>query len=206
MKKLAIVAAALVLAAAPAFSQVIPGAGYVNSTLTANGNNSVLNGFYVGVSMDMDLFGVKGLTLAPGVYASAIFSSSSVSLFGIISSTGKNTEIDLNIPVYFKFSYNLNRDARVFAYAGPTAQIGLIARSNSQTTFDIGSTSSTRDLFSGDTGLNRFNILVGGGIGFGYSKFSINVGYDYGLLNVYRGGRDTMMNRANLHVGISYAL
>ena len=73
MKKLAIVAAALVLAAAPAFSQVIPGAGYLNSTLVSGGNSSAQNGFYAGVSMDMDLFGVKGLTLAPGVYASAIF-------------------------------------------------------------------------------------------------------------------------------------
>ena len=206
MKKLAIVAAALVLAAAPAFSQVIPGAGYLNSTLVSGGNSSAQNGFYAGVSMDMDLFGVKGLTLAPGVYASAIFSSSSGNLFGLISGTGKNTEIDLNIPAYFKYSYNLSRDARVFAYAGPTAQIGLIAMSNTQTTFDSGSISSTGDLFSGDTGLNRFNILVGGGFGFGFSKFSINVGYDYGLLNAYRGGRDSVVNRANLHVGVSYAL
>lgn len=206
MKKLAILFAAFVLAVAPAFGQVIPGAGYVNSTLTANGNNSVLNGFYVGGSTDLDIFGVKGLSLTPGAYASFLFSSSSGNLFGLISGTGHNTEIALNIPAYVKYSLGFSGSARIFAYAGPTVQVGILANSRTQTTSIIGSSDNTRDLFSGDTGLNRFNILVGGGIGFGYSKLSINVGYDYGLLNVYRGGRDTMMNRANLHVGISYAL
>ena len=94
----------------------------------------------------------------------------------------------------------------MFAYAGPTAQIGVIAKSYSKTTSFLGSSESTRDLFSGSSGLNRFNVLIGGGVGFGFSQFSINVGYDYGLLNVYRGSSDTVMNRANLHIGVSFAL
>ncbi|MBR3076236.1 MAG: outer membrane beta-barrel protein [Bacteroidales bacterium] len=206
MKKFTVLIAAIMLASVPAFSQVIPGAGYINSTFISGSTNSVQNGFYAGVSMDMKLSGLKGLSFVPGAYASLISSTSSGSFLGLVSGNGKSTEIDLSIPAYFKFTYGLSKDARVFAYAGPTAQIGVIAKSYSKTTSFLGSSESTRDLFSGSSGLNRFNVLIGGGVGFGFSQFSINVGYDYGLLNVYRGSSDTVMNRANLHVGVSFAL
>lgn len=206
MKRIAILVATLLLATAPAFSQIIPGAGYVNSTFISGSNNYVQNGFYAGVSMDMKLSGVKGLSFLPGAYASLISYASSDNFYGLVSGDEKSTEIDLTIPAYFKFTYGLSRDARVFAYAGPSAQIGVIAKSYSKATTFLGSRESTRDLFTGNSGLNRFNVLIGGGVGFGFSQFSINVGYDYGLLNVYRGSRDSVINRANLHVGVSFAL
>jgi hypothetical protein len=206
MKRIAILVAAFVLATAPAFSQIIPGAGYLNSSFISGSSSSAQNGFYAGVSMDMNISGVKGLSFAPGAYVSYLSSSSSSSFLGLINTSGNVTEIDLNIPAYFKFSFGLSGGARLFAYAGPTAQIGVIAKSYSQTSTFFGSDENTRDLYSGNFGYNRFNILVGGGVGFGFSQFSINVGYDYGLMNVYRGSGDTVINRANLHVGVSFAL
>ena len=100
MKKIAILVAAFMLATAPAFSQIIPGAGYLNSSFISGSSSSAQNGFYAGVSMDMNISGVKGLSFAPGAYVSYLSSSSSSSFLGLINTSGNVTEIDLNIPAH----------------------------------------------------------------------------------------------------------
>ena len=211
MKRIATVIAALVLAAAPAFAQVIPGAGYINSTLTSGSSSDTQNGFYAGASMEMGFSSVKGLSFVPGAYLSFITSTGTTSGdLWIISGSSKSTftEVALNVPAHVKFGASLSGGARVFAYAGPTAQIGIISQTKTDTkTSGIisGESSSVDDYYAGDRGFNRFNLYVGGGVGFGFNQFSLNVGYDYGLMNVLRGV-DKNANRANLHVGINIAL
>ena len=211
MKKIAIVLAALVLAASPAFAQLIPGAGYMNSTLTSGSSTDTQNGFYAGASMEMGVSSVKGLSFVPGAYLSYITSTGTSSgNFVIISGSSKSTftEVALNVPAYFKYGLSLSGGARVFAYAGPTAQIGLVSQTQTDTKTSglfSGESSSVTNYYTGDSGFNRFNVYVGGGAGFGIGKFSINLGYDYGLMNVLRGS-DKSANRANLHVGVSFAL
>ena len=206
MKKIAILVAAFVLSA-PVFAQVIPGAGYLSSTFTSGNNISPMSGFYVGASVPMDINGVKGLAFVPGIYGSFVSSSSSSNVLGgLISESKKGSIIDLNIPAYFMYTMGLSGGARLFAYAGPSVQFGLTAPTHSESTVPIlGTGKSDGDLYSGNSGLNRVNVLVGGGLGFGISKFSVNVGYDYGLMNAYRGSGDTVINRANLHVGLGYS-
>ena len=211
MKKIAIVLAALVLTASPVFAQLIPGAGYVNSTLTSGSSTDTQNGFYAGASMEMGVSSVKGLSFVPGAYLSYITATGTTSGdFVIISGSSKSTftELAINVPAYFKFGLSLSGGARVFAYAGPTAQIGLISQTQTDTKTSglfSGESSSVTNYYSGDSGFNRFNIYIGGGAGFGIGKFAVNVGYDYGLMNVFRGV-DKNANRANLHVGVSFAL
>ena len=211
MKKIAIVLAALVLAASPAFAQLIPGAGDMNSTLTSGSSTDTQNGFYAGASMEMGVSSVKGLSFVPGAYLSYITSTGTSSgNFVIISGSSKSTftEVALNVPAYFKYGLSLSGGARVFAYAGPTAQIGLVSQTQTDTKTSglfSGESSSVTNYYTGDSGFNRFNVYVGGGAGFGIGKFSINLGYDYGLMNVLRGS-DKSANRANLHVGVSFAL
>ena len=206
MKKISILLAAFVLAS-PAFAQVVPGAGYLNSTFTSGNESNPMSGFYVGASIVMDITGAKGLAFVPGIYGSFVSSSSSSNVFGgLISGSKTSSSIDLNIPAYFMYTMGLSGGARFFAYAGPSAQLGLTAPTHSESTIPIlGTGKSDGDLYSGNSGLNRFNVLVGGGIGFGISKLSVNVGYDYGLMNAYRGSGDTVINRANLHIGLGYS-
>jgi hypothetical protein len=210
MKRIAIFLAALVLAT-PTFAQVIPGAGYVNSSLKSASSSDSQNGFYAGASVEMGVTAVKGLSFVPGAYLSMITSTGTSSGdFWIISGSSKSTftELAVNVPAYLKYGLELSGGARIFAYAGPTAQIGIISQVKTDTTTSgiiSGSSTNTKDYYAGDSGFNRFNLYLGGGLGFGFGKFSINAGYDYGLLNVMRGV-DSNANRANLHVGVSYML
>ena len=216
MKKIITLFAAIALAAAPAFSQIIPGAGYINSTLTTNVNGSVssnaCNGFYAGASMEMDVPSVSGLSFVPGAYLSLLTStnsdSASASILGItISQSSKSsfTELAVNVPAYVKYGLNLSGGIKLYGYAGPTLQLGIISQTRTQASGVITS-DSTADYYAGDRGYNRFNVYVGGGVGAGYGNISVNVGYDYGIMNVYRGTNNVTGNRANLHVGISFAL
>lgn len=210
MKKIAILVTAFMLSA-PVFAQIIPGAGYINSTLSSGSSSDTQNGLYAGASMEMGVPSVKGLTFVPGAYLSLITATGTTSGdFIIISGSTKSTftEVSINVPAYFKYSIDLNGGARVFAYAGPTAQLGLFSKTNTDSQSSglfSGKSSSVYDHYTSNTGYNRFNFYIGGGIGFGINKFSVNVGYDYGLMNVLRGV-DRVANRANLHIGISYAM
>ena len=211
MKKIiAIVLAAALFAGTNAFAQLYPGAGYINSTLSGqfNGNaqdpvNS--NGFYAGASFNVALPG--GLAVAPGLYASLITNTSEggVSLFGVSQNSKSTfTEIALNVPVMANYTYALNRDAKVFAYAGPTFQLGLSSKTVTENSGVVTGTSTSDHYADGD--FNKFNVYVGGGVGAEFAKILVTVGYDYGLMNLYAGSTDnTYYHRANLHIGVGYA-
>lgn len=211
MKKiLAIVLAAALFAGTNAFAQLYPGAGYINSTLSGqyNGNaqdpvNS--NGFYAGASFNVALPG--GLAVAPGLYASLITNTSEggVSLFGLSQNSKSTfTEIALNVPVMANYTYALNRDAKVFAYAGPTFQLGLSSKTHTDASGVVSGSRDTDHYADGD--FNKFNIYVGGGVGAEFAKILVVIGYDYGLMNLYAGSTDnTYYHRANLHIGVGYA-
>lgn len=202
MKKIIIVLTSLVLLGSQAFAQLIPGGGYLNTTITSGNESSSQNGFYAGASINMGLSGMKGLTFVPGAYLSLVESSSSADFAGLLSGEKRLTELVLNVPAYFAYTYGLSGGAKVFAFAGPSAQLGLFARRHT-TTSGLFTDSTDTDLYTDSNGLNRLNIFVGGGIGFGISRFIVNVGYDYGLMDVYRSDKKSG-NRANLHFGIGY--
>jgi len=211
MKKIfAIVLAAALFAGTNAFAQLYPGAGYINSTLTGQYNGSAQdpvnsNGFYAGASFNVALPG--GLAVAPGLYASLITNTSEggVSLFGVSQNSKSTfTEIALNVPVLANYTYALNRDAKVFAYAGPTFQLGLSSKTHTDASGVISGSSDTDHYADGD--FNKFNVYVGGGVGAEFAKILVTVGYDYGLMNLYAGSTDnTYYHRANLHIGVGYA-
>lgn len=214
MKRIAVILAALALLGGQAFAQIVPGAGYIHSTLTTNSGGSTDNdsksGFYAGASVNFEIPAVKGLGFVPGVYLSLITStkqdSQSASVFGItFTQSGKAVfnELALNVPTLLKYSIDLS-GAKLFAYAGPTFQLGIISRLDVEASGII-SGSSNLDYYADDSGYNRFNVLVGGGIGFQLSRVIVNLGYDYGITNVYRGLSNVSGNRSNLHLGIGYA-
>ena len=215
MKRIITVLALFALMSGQAFAQLVPGAGYINSTLSVNRNGKVSsgtqNGFYAGASIKLDVPAVKGLGFVPGAYLSMISESSSNSSsldLGFINLSQSNkttyTEIALNVPLHFTYGLALSGGSKVFAYAGPTAQLGISSTIVSEDSGVI-TGSNTTDLYSGDKGYNRLNVFIGGGIGFAINRFNVNVGYDYGLMNVYRGVNDVTANRTNLHVGLGYS-
>ncbi|MBO7069861.1 MAG: PorT family protein [Bacteroidales bacterium] len=217
MKKIiAIAFAALVLAGTNAFAQLYPGLGYINSTFSGQYNGNAIdpeisNGVYAGASFNVALPG--GLAVAPGLYASYLTNttegSGGISGIATVNSKTVFTEIALNAPVMVNYTYALNRDAKVFAYAGPTFQLGLSSKSVNNTKADTaigsGSSNSTKDYYA-DGDYNKFNIYLGGGVGAEFAKVLVTIGYDYGLMNLYAGSTEnTNYHRANLHIGVGYA-
>jgi len=205
MKKVVstIIAASLMLAGVNAFAQISVGAGYLNSTYTTkygdNKNSTNLNGAYVGAFYNVPLSG--NFSVEPGLYVSYLGKKmTSDSYFGVSASTTRN-EFALNVPINFKYNYAMAPDMAIFAYAGPTVYCGLSAKTSGAVTY-LGTTTS--NLYEGNMG--RFDILLGGGLGFEVSRFVITAGYKYGLINRYTGSNSAnyKVHRGQLNLGVAY--
>ena len=220
MKKLIAIAAAIVLFGTQAFAQLSVGAGYLNSTETSKTqtNDGVkkesqdLNGFYAGANYTLGLDGlVEGLAITPGAYAAM--------LFGVDKndSNTKYTDLSVNIPVNISYGYNLTSDFKLLAFAGPIFQIGVI---NKTTTKNSNQTTTTNwyeeqkvgaELGGIDVTLikvparERFNILLGGGLGFEVNEqISVLVGYNHSLMNYWKIDDKTKYRRSQITVGVNF--
>lgn len=196
MKKIlsALLAASLMLLGTNAFAQMSFNAGYLNSTLATKNTSSGSNGAYAGISFDVPISG--GLGIAPGVYYSALFSKNT-ELFGF--GTGSFQEHAINVPVYLNYGFALARDTKFFIFGGPTAQYGLM----SKVKHEVGSVNATVDNYK-DSDFNRFNVYLGGGVGFQAGGIIVSVGYDYGMMNQYKNS-DVACHRSNLKIGVGFA-
>jgi hypothetical protein len=220
MKKIiAIAFAALVLAGTNAFAQLSAGLGYINATeksVYKNGDNDPVitkapfNGVYAGVNYNVPVPGVDGLAIAPGLYASFLFSNrhvDGVSAFGytiIPGGTYKDKEFALNVPLNVNYSMNIARDSKVFVYAGPNFQYALSNKTEYAT--DGSSDYSTTDNLKGNSAKRApFNVYIGGGIGAEFNKIQVILGYDMSLLNMDTRDNYTL-GRSQIKIGFGYAL
>lgn len=218
MKKIfaTILTASLMLVATNAFAQLSAGAGYLNATETTAYKQSEdktlyeksqYNGFYVGAQYDMPIPAVSGLGIEAGAYANFYFGknhSDGLLGTGFGAGTTSTSDITLNIPINATFGFDIAGDTNVFAYAGPTFQFGLVNKSTFVLDSDK-SSSTTTDNFAGDTpNRNRFNLLIGGGIGAQVSGIRITVGVDQSILNYETADKYTG-SRFQLKIGAGYA-
>ena len=231
MKKIfaIVLGAVLMLAGTNAFAQLSVGAGWLNSTETVkSGNNDPsktnLNGFYVGGQYNLPI--VAGLGVAPGLYVSGIFAkvNNSDSAYGVSGSTNASSrEFDLNVPVNVNYAFEIGGDFKVFVYAGPVFQLGIVSKASYEASLSAGglgvSTGKyTTDNYSGKTYnakneevgqhdggyQNPFNIYVGGGAGIQSGAFQVIIGYDHSLLNFSKNSNETA-SRSQIKLGVGYA-
>lgn len=231
MKKIfaIVLSAAALLLGTQAYAQLSVGAGWLNSTESVkSGNNDPsntnLNGFYVGGQYNLPI--VAGLGVAPGLYVSGIFAkvNNSDSAYGISGSTNASSrEFDLNVPVNVNYSFEIGRDFKVFVYAGPVFQLGIVSKASYEASLSAGglglSTGKyTTDNYSGKTFnakneevgqhdggyQNPFNIYVGGGAGIQSGAFQVIIGYDHSLLNFSKNSNETA-SRSQIKLGVGYA-
>jgi hypothetical protein len=204
MKKIltTLLAATLMLLGTQAFAQVSVNAGYLNSTLKTKNTSDNANGAYAGVTFNVPLAG--GLAIAPGVYYSMITSKETASIGSIISGSGTFTEHAINVPVYLNYGIDLARDTKVFLFGGPTLQYGLA--SNVKYDANVAGISGSNTVSNYDSeNFNRMNVYLGGGLGFLVGAFQITVGYDYGMMNQYKGDNAINCHRSNLKLGVGFA-
>lgn len=229
MKKIfaIVLGAALMLSATNAFAQLSVGAGWLNSTESVKNNNPYntnLNGFYVGGQYNLPI--VSGLGIAPGLYVSGIFAkvNNSDSAYGLSGSANVSSrEFDLNVPVNVNYAFEIGRDFKVFVYAGPVFQLGIVSKASYEASLSAGglglSTGKyTTDNYSGKTYnakneevgqhdggyQNPFNIYVGGGAGIQSGAFQVIIGYDHSLLNFSKNSNETA-SRSQIKLGVGYA-
>ena len=204
MKKIfsTLLVASLMLLGTNAFAQMSVNAGYLNSTLATQNNSDNANGAYAGVSFNIPVAG--GLAVAPGVYYSMLTSKETAALGSIASGSGTFMEHALNVPVYLNYGIDLARDTRFFVFGGPTVQYGLASTVKYEGNVLGVSGSSTVNNYDNQN-FNRLNVYLGGGVGFTVAGIQIHVGYDYGMMNQYKGDNATPCHRSNLKIGAGFA-
>ena len=182
-------------------AQVSFNAGYLNSTLATSNSSDNANGAYAGLSFNIPVSG--GLAIAPGVYYSFLTSKETSSLGSIASGSGTFMEHAINVPVYLNYGLNLASDAKVFVFGGPTLQYGLASTVDYEGNV-LGISGSSKVNNYDNEHFNRMNVYLGGGIGFGVGALLITVGYDYGMMNQYKGDNATPCHRSNLKLGVGF--
>ena len=203
MKKIftTLLAASLMLLGTQAFAQMSVNAGYLNSTLATKNTKDNANGFYAGASFNIPIAGAFGI--APGVYYSLLTSKETASIGSIISGSGTFTEHAINVPVYLNYGINIARDTKVFLFGGPTLQYGLA--SNVRYDAQVAGVSGSNTVSNyNDSNFNRMNVYLGGGLGFQAGAFQVTVGYDYGMMNQYKGDNAINCHRSNLKIGAGF--
>lgn len=199
MKKIiTLIAAFLVLAGVNAIAQPSIGAGYLSSTETVKSGNSStqrtpLNGFYVGMGYTIPLAG--SLNFTPGVYFGMASKNNVASIFGL-KIEGKQQDSFINVPLHLSFGGELGDNMRVFVYGGPSASIAVASK--------IKSGNTTYDRLTDNESLQRFDVMLGGGVGLVFNDMiRFQVGYDFGMLNRYNSNNYTV-NRNQLTAGIAF--
>ena len=207
-----ILAASMMLAGFSAAAQVSVGAGYVNSaykTKTTSGSStsktsSPAQGFYVGADYDIPIVG--GLSMVPGIYYTFATASKSSSILSLASGTGTTTEMYVGVPVNFTYSLEFGNEGKIYVFAGPTFNVGVMSQYKLDATSIVGDYSTKTDNYD-DSDYSRFEMLIGGGVGLQYGAIGIKVGYDANLLNRYTGDNASnyYMGRNQLHAGVVYS-
>ncbi len=206
--------------------------GYLNSTWRLKPTegsvekSQPMSGFYVGLIKDMRLF--AGLSIQPGLSYYYLNSRESREEVGF-NIAGTSTEHMLNIPVHIKYTFDIIPALSLYIFAGPTMSVGLAATDKISVTGEfmgVGVEGSMKyDSYTGkvktenfsdevadalnqylpQTRMNRFDVLMGGGIGLDLVKFiTVKGGFDYGLLNRLKGDLADAgtLNRMQYYVSI----
>jgi hypothetical protein len=164
------------------------------------------NGVKVGAFYDLTLLDkTVGLSLRPGL--NYIYTGGKSEFRAVRELGYKDRSHTLSIPVDLKVLYGIG-DAKIYLFAGPKFNIGLVYNlTDGTTTADAytGKTKSEGQTVSGDALLKRFNLAVGGGLGCEFKGAFLEVGFDWELLNEVKDRTfDRKLHRGFLGVDVGY--
>ena len=194
MKKLMIMALAL-LTAGIASAQVTYSIGYINTSSKSETkfggitttSTSQMNGFTISVDDNINLAG--DLNVAPGL--------------GMDLSFRKDNGINYNkfgiyIPVDFNYGFALGSNLKLFIFAGPTLDLGLISSAKD-------GNGNKANLYKENEGnMSRFDLLLGVGAWVTIQdQFRFKIGYKAGMLNTCKTDNVTVKNNV-LSVSVGY--
>lgn len=210
MKRTLMTLAAVLIAAGTAFAQVNIGAGYTGASHAfSEGSDRWYNGAYIQLGYNLPLG--AGFEFNPSIQYNCAFRSEDVTIESggaTLATENKYNEHYLHVPLMFNYGYEISKNARIFVYAGPTASFGLYAGGKGKAGAEFGGVSIATDdksvsLYDKDSDYRRWDVKVGGGIGIDICRhYRINVGYDYGLLDRWKG--DGTLHTHVIQAGFAY--
>lgn len=197
MKKIFTTVIAAALMATAAIAQPSVGGGFINTTDKANGKSVSLNGFYVGANYNIGI--ASGLGVAPGIYFNYATKSDAASLGTLVATKSDRSQMFLSAPVMINYGIQLGDSFVLRPYAGPTFAFGL--KDQAKYTVSVAGVEGTdKGNLYDNKDYKKFNIQVGGGVAFEFENMiRFDVGYDYGLSDLYKG-----LKRNQLHAGVAY--
>lgn len=213
MKKFFAIAAALVLFGTQAFAQFSVSAGYLNSTtvtqvkdLQGNYQKTTpidMNGVYTGINYTISLDDmVMGLGITPGLYADILFGTDKN------NSNLKYRTFSVDVPINVDYALGLTSDFKLLFYGGPIFQFGIINKTSDRTMNPKVDTNNFQDITAAGVIISkaqkRFNIYLGGGIGFEINdQIMVTVGYNHSLMNFSQNDGEKI-GRSQITVGAGY--
>lgn len=204
MKKVLLIVAALFVGM-QAHAQITADGGYMHAfeNATTDYRSPSQGGIYLGARYLINLEDLMdGLYVAPGLNLSVL--NGRVLLNNLVLPKVGSREVALNMPIHVGFKYDFMSDFSVFGFAGPTLQLGLL-----NNIVDRNDNASKRYNMYKETALvaaprTPFNLYLGLGAGFMVAeRFLVNVGFDFGLLNLTTA-KDRKLTRNVLKIGVGY--
>ena len=198
-KALAIVAlVAAMFVASNVQAQSMVYAGYAPESFVSGNTSSNYQGFFAGFTQNFGLS--QGIGVAAGAQFRMNTASESTTLLGITSTT-KDNQFLIDVPILFNYGIGINRDLTVTPFVGPMLSLALAG--NTKTT--IGSSSTTYDWYGDNSNMSRFNLYAVFGADLKFNQFNLFGGYRLGLLDLNSSDNVTLKTNG-LFVGLGFSL
>lgn len=170
--------------------------GYIHPDYVSKGSNNTshtyLDGVQVGYTSHYDL--QTPLSLQYGLLYSYLFSSDET--LGVKSNT---TAHNLDLPIHIRLTVPVISNINAFVSAGPNFSYAIA--NNTKISTSLGS--STYNMYGDNSNYNRFNIQLGLAGGLSYDKYSLTVGYNWGLLDLNQSSSTNLkINAFTIALGI----
>lgn len=187
MKKIILTLALVVATATSAFAQFGLSAGYAHNMMRSadEGDPLITDGLYAEATYTLPIAG--GLSLVPGVRYTFLgngdFKGIDVGdISDLASIEASISEHYIAVPLMLQYCLKFG-EARLFAFAGPTLELGLASNLNVVASVAGIGFDQNIDLFGEDGIFTRTDVAVTGGAGIQIHKFFVKASYDFGLLN-----------------------
>ena len=206
MKKVTlIIAAALVmLFANNAQAQLGVNIGYAPQTTTvtsgSSSSSSDMNGFFAGVNYNHILSGNIGVSFGGQVRYNTKTSSTSILS---ATTTTKETQLLVDVPVLFNFAIPMGSDARIALFAGPVFSYAL--KGNTNISENVLNTSTDHNWYGENSNNSQFDLMGAAGAALEFKTFRLFGGYRMGFLDLDK--RDKVKSTTSgIFVGLGYLL
>ena len=206
MKKVTLIIAAafVMLFANNAQAQLGVNIGYAPQTTTvtsgSSSSSSDMNGFFAGVNYNHILSGNIGVSFGGQVRYNTKTSSTSILS---ATTTTKETQLLVDVPVLFNFAIPMGSDARIALFAGPVFSYAL--KGNTNISENVLNTSTDYNWYGENSNNSQFDLMGAAGAALEFKTFRLFGGYRMGFLDLDK--RDKVKSTTSgIFVGLGYLL